>query len=293
MSSPEHTLSPPLEDAPTAVTPSQMGRDKPKKRLHVKSELSVLDILNIFRRRWFLSRDHLLTNVILAQKAEDGNISGVEFSPQYHSHLVKCAVALVPHPVLMVKKAMYAYLLELLNGKGNLAFFNIQSGGRKTNRAQKEKKGLARKRSSASKRGREREAAKVAKLPTRKRQCLTCGCKFKSSKTAKKHKCPEAKVERVRREAASGQASQATSPAARLDMPTATHQAWTNPPARSNNDDIPAVTGDLQVPLPGTFLISHSETGALRRVNRKEWEENFLLTGPWRLGPGPIPPGLR
>ena len=201
MSSPEHTLSPPPEDAPMAVpmavTPPQMGRDKPKKPSHVKSELSEFDILNIFHRRWFLSKDHLLTNVISAQKAEDGNISRVEFSPQYHSHLVKCAVALVPHPVLMVKKVVYVYILELLNRKGNLAFFNLQLGGRKANRAQKEKGRLARKRSSASKRGREREAAKVANLPTRKRQCLACGCKLKSSKTAKKHKpkCPKAKVE--------------------------------------------------------------------------------------------------
>ena len=41
---------------------------------------------------------------------------------------------------------------ELLNGKGNLAFFDLQTGGRKANNAQKEKRRLARKRSRASKR---------------------------------------------------------------------------------------------------------------------------------------------
>ena len=137
--------------------------------------LSVFDIHNIFRRRWFLSRANLLTNVISAQKDEDGNISWVEFTPQYHSHLVKCAVALVPRPVIKVKKVMFVYILELLNGKGNLAFFDLQMGGHKAGNAQKEKRRLARKRSRASKREREREAAKAANLPTRERQCVACG----------------------------------------------------------------------------------------------------------------------
>ena len=44
-------------------------------------DLSVFDILNTFRRRWFLSRDALLANVLSAQKAEDGLVSWVEFAP--------------------------------------------------------------------------------------------------------------------------------------------------------------------------------------------------------------------
>ncbi|KAI0247490.1 hypothetical protein BJV78DRAFT_1285481 [Lactifluus subvellereus] len=51
------------------------------------------DILNIFRRRWFLSRDKLVANVISAQKAEDGKFSWVEFEPAYHSHLVKVSTS--------------------------------------------------------------------------------------------------------------------------------------------------------------------------------------------------------
>ncbi|KAI0255313.1 hypothetical protein BJV78DRAFT_1279489 [Lactifluus subvellereus] len=152
--------------------PALKGEAKPKRSHPEDSELSVFDILNIFRRRWFLSRAHLLTNVISAQKAEDGNISWVEFTPQYHSHLVKCAIALVPHPVLKVKKVISGYILEFLNGKGDLAFFNLQMGSRKANNAQKEKRRLARtrKRSRASKREREREAVKAAERPTRQRQ---------------------------------------------------------------------------------------------------------------------------
>ena len=124
---------------------------RPKKPTPVDDDLSVFDIHNIFRRRWFLSRANLLANVISAQKEEDGNISWVEFTPQYHSHLVKCAVALVPRPVIKVKRVMFAFILELLNGEGHMAFFKLKKGGCKANNAQKEKRRLAWKRSRAAK----------------------------------------------------------------------------------------------------------------------------------------------
>jgi predicted RNA-binding Zn-ribbon protein involved in translation (DUF1610 family) len=302
MSSPsevEHILSPVPQDnlmaiSPPPVIPSSTDRAareggvKLKRSPPGKVELSVFDILNIFRRRWFLSRTDLLTHVISAQKAEDGNISWVEFTPQYHSHLVKCAIALVPHPVLTVKKVMFVYVLELLNGKGSIAFFDLQAGGRKANNAQKEKRRLARKRSRASKREREREAAKAAKLPTRERQCVACGRKFNSRKTAKKHKCPKSKVVRVPREAASGQASQAT-PAAELDRPPAPPTS-NAPTAPSNNAAIPAVTGDSLVVSPArevrVFLMDREgipSLGLSQMIPHRDLDE-YLATGHWRLG---------
>jgi hypothetical protein len=164
MSSPsevERILSPVSQDVTMSFTPpvtsgstdraAKKGGAKLKRSTTGKVEFSVFDILNIFRHCWFLSRDHLLTNAISAQKAEDGNISWVEFTPQYHSHLVKCAVALVPHPVLTVKKVMFVYILELLNQEGHLAFFELQKGSCKANNAQKEKRHLAWKQSCASK----------------------------------------------------------------------------------------------------------------------------------------------
>jgi hypothetical protein len=84
----------------------------------VADNLFVFDIHNIFYHHWFLSQDHLMANVILAQKAKDRKIFWVRFAPQFHTHLVKCAVALVPHPLNKVKKVMFGYILELLNGKG-------------------------------------------------------------------------------------------------------------------------------------------------------------------------------
>ncbi|KAI0273139.1 hypothetical protein BGY98DRAFT_936392 [Russula aff. rugulosa BPL654] len=160
---------------PTSSGPNRAavkGGAKPNWLSARNVDLSVFDILNIFRHHWFLLRANLLANAISAQKDENGNISWVEFSPHYHSYLVKCAVALVPHPVLKVKKVMFGYVLELLNGKGISAFFNLQTGGCKANNAQKEKRHLSRKRSRASKREQDRKAAKVTKLLAHERQCM-------------------------------------------------------------------------------------------------------------------------
>jgi hypothetical protein len=72
--------------------------DKPrrKKALPGDSELSIFDILNTFRCCWFLSVAHLRAQAPSAQKAKDGKKFWVKFSPQYHAHLVKCAIVLVP-----------------------------------------------------------------------------------------------------------------------------------------------------------------------------------------------------
>lgn len=281
--------SPPPSTSSGTDRAAVKGGVKIKRSSTVDDELSVFDIHNIFRRCWFLSRTHLLNNIISAQKDEDGKISWVEFTPPYHSHLVKCAVALVPHPVHKVKKVMFVYILELLNEVGHEAFFELQKGGRKANNAQKEKRRLARKRSRASKHEREREAAKAAKLPLRQRQCVACGRKFESRKTAKKHKCPKAKVEHVRKEAASGQASQAT-PAAKLDKPPATpttHAPTTHPAAMqmlANINIQPAVTGDLREgSRPGIFQFKNKETGVTMKIRDTDCEnlDGLRMSGLW------------
>ena len=247
--------SAPLHPSSGPDRPAAKGGATSRRSLPEVVDLSVFDVLNIFRRRWFLSRANLLTNIISAQKAEDGNISWVEFTPPFHSHLVKCAVALVPHracPVPMVKRVMFVFILELLNQEGHLAFFELQKGGRKANNAQKEKRRLARKRSRAAKRERDREAAKVAKLPPRERECLTCGRKFKSRKTAKKHKCAaHSKVVRNKEAAATGSSSH-PAPLAKLIMPAAplTPPA---PTALTHSNATPPVTGDLGVSPVLTF----------------------------------------
>jgi hypothetical protein len=229
---------------PAPVAGKSKGGRSSQHSLPGDVNLLVFDVLNIFRRRWFLSRTHLVANAISAQKAEDGKISWVEFSPPFHSHLVKCTVALVPRPVPKVKRVMFVYILELLNREGNKAFFELQKGGRKANNAQKEKRCLAQKRSRAAKREREREAAKAAKLPPCERECLTCGRKFQFRKTAKKHKCSkDSKVVRGKEVAVvlSGLHPALTTklikPVAPITPPV--------PTAPSHSNVAPPVTGDL------------------------------------------------
>src|SRR6267142_3700597 len=83
-------------------------------------ELSVFDILNVFRTRWFLNRDHLIANVLSAQKSDEGRYSWVDFQPPFHTHLVQRARALLPPlcPAAKGKKVMFVFILEVLDGDG-------------------------------------------------------------------------------------------------------------------------------------------------------------------------------
>ena len=238
--------APPTPPPVTRVGTPKGGR-KIQQALPEDVDLSVFDILNVFRRRWFLSRSHLLSNAISAQKAEDGKITWVEFAPSFHSHLVKCAVALVPRPIPWVKKVMFVFVLEVLNREAHEAFFELRKGGRKANNAQKEKRRLARKRSRAAKREREREAAKAAHLPPRERECLTCGRKFQSRKTAKKHKCSKSSKVVRKKEADAYRPGSHPVLSAQLIKPAASITPLA-PTAPSHSGAVPPVTGDLGVP---------------------------------------------
>jgi len=79
---------------------------------------SVFNILNIFCTCWLLNHKHLLSLVVFAQKAEDGNkVTWVKFTPQAHSHLVCQALALAPTSYLLAltKQVMFVFLLEVVN----------------------------------------------------------------------------------------------------------------------------------------------------------------------------------
>ncbi|KAH9979614.1 hypothetical protein BGW80DRAFT_1455299 [Lactifluus volemus] len=109
----------------------------------------------------------------LSPPAEDGKVFWVEFAPQFHAHLVKCAVALVPRPLNKVKKVMFGYILELLNGEGPQAFFDLSKGQRVASLALKEKRRLARKRNRASRQERRKAAAEAANGKPQ-RSCKYC-----------------------------------------------------------------------------------------------------------------------
>src|SRR6266850_6723933 len=88
---------------------------------------SIFDILNVFRRQWFLHRDHLLANILSAQKDDAGNIVWVDFLPPFHTHLVRRAFALLPPlcPEAKGKKVMFVFLLEVIAGEGPTTFFDL------------------------------------------------------------------------------------------------------------------------------------------------------------------------
>jgi hypothetical protein len=151
----------PVEPCNIPLGAKQVG----KRSLSGMLELSIFYILNTFHCCWFLSMDHLRAQAQKAQKAKDGKIFWVEFTPPFHTHLVKCAVELVLQPVDKVKKVMFMYILELLSEEGPQAFFNLSKGKRSVTQAQKEKQQLAWRSNHAS-RGESRKLAQAAKEGT-------------------------------------------------------------------------------------------------------------------------------
>ena len=164
-------------------------------------EPSCFEILNILRSRLLLARTKLVEKIEIAQLDERGDVLWVEFAPQYHSHLVRCTMSLfpslAPSAVSMAKRAMFVYILEVLNREEDDTFILLQRGKSQDNRAQREKSRLARKRARAAKRERGREAAKLIVPPAGAEvtktlagtKCTGCGRLFNSRKRYSKHAC--------------------------------------------------------------------------------------------------------
>jgi hypothetical protein len=139
-------LSPPVFSLPnkkmklTPPSPPIPGADRPPPSGVEEADApSVFDVLNIFRRRWFLHRDHLIANILSAQKDERSKISWVDFQPAFHTHLVRRALALLPAlcPVAKGKRCMFVFVLEVLDGDGpgpygSGSFFSIAKKSEKS-----------------------------------------------------------------------------------------------------------------------------------------------------------------
>jgi hypothetical protein len=119
-------LTPPSPPNPRADCPPPSGVEE-------ADSTSVFDILNLFCRWWFLNRDHLIANILSAQKDERGKISWVDFQPMFHTHLVRRALALLPPlcPIAKGKHCMFMFILEVLDDDGpgpygSGSFFSIE-----------------------------------------------------------------------------------------------------------------------------------------------------------------------
>ena len=128
----------------------------------------------------------------------------------------------------------------------------------------------------------DREAAKVAQLPPCKQECLTCGRKFQSRKTAKRHKCTQHSKVVCDKGKAVEESGSHPSPPTLLNKPAA-HPAPVAPTAPSHSNATPPVTGDLGVPsnflpliqlLPTMQHISNLNSEECQAI--KEWfTDNF------------------
>lgn len=165
-----------------------------------RADLSCFELLNQLREHLFLQREKLVREVLIATKDEKGLFTWVEFSPAFHSHLIKAAftaigAALTSPSARMAKKCLFIFILELLNREASLRFFEVQKGKVKDAQASQEKKRLARKRSRAAKRERVRSAQQIGVVPETKKTkgttagCSDCGRKFASRKKFTAHAC--------------------------------------------------------------------------------------------------------
>jgi hypothetical protein len=120
-------LSPPVFSLPnkklklTPPSPPILDADcPPSSGVEEVDVPSIFKVLNIFRRRWFLNQDHLIANILSAQKDERGKLFWVNFQPQFHTHLVRQALALLPTlcPMALGKCCMFVFLLEVLDDDG-------------------------------------------------------------------------------------------------------------------------------------------------------------------------------
>jgi len=151
-----------------------------------------------------------MSRVRMATKDDRDNIVWVTLQPEYHSFLIKGAYALFDGPlsepaILMVKRAMFVFLLEVLNQELEINFFELARGEEARHRANTEANRLKKKRSRAAKRERLREADKIARtpsdsLPTGLKKvgdvvsCGSCNKTFKSRKRLSHHKCASVTV---------------------------------------------------------------------------------------------------
>src|SRR5579863_8240285 len=112
---PAHPAS--LPSAPAAKR-QKSGTPGPSSEVSLgPAEPSVFDVLNIFRRRWYIHRDHLIANILSATRDNYGQLDWVDFQPPFHTHLVRKAVSLLPPlcPAAKGKKVMFVFLLEVLD----------------------------------------------------------------------------------------------------------------------------------------------------------------------------------
>ena len=177
----------------------------------VSETVGLCEFTDALGRMVFVSVGKLERELELAVRGADGRYSWIELSGRFHSEMVgHCRSTLSASfpglriPLSSVKRAMFEFLLRILNGQQAAIFRLDQKVARDHNRANRERKRLAHKRSRAAKRERAREEELVTRStatckaqssrpghPDRKvgTKCVSCGKSFRSRKRRDRHVC--------------------------------------------------------------------------------------------------------
>src|SRR5258708_357912 len=97
-----------------------------------------------------ISHSHIVAHATMAWKDEMRKFSWVEFNPGFHLHLVKHAFSLLNVPITapaqkIFKRAIFIFILELLNKEREDDFFNFKCSSAKENCATYKRKQLTHK----------------------------------------------------------------------------------------------------------------------------------------------------
>ena len=101
--------------------------------------------LKTFQVCWFLDKVWLVSFIVSAQRLKpDAPITWVEFVPKGYTHLVRCALKLVPPthalPISKIKECMFTFILSVLNGPGSSSgFFTARKAGKPQKRTRMHK----------------------------------------------------------------------------------------------------------------------------------------------------------
>ena len=101
------------------------------------SDPSNLELLSCLRHRMIIARSHIMAHINLALKDETDNFSWVELDYKFRSDLFKLAFSLLGKRITLeaqkaYKKAIFNYILEILNQEAEDPLYTPKSGREKT-----------------------------------------------------------------------------------------------------------------------------------------------------------------
>lgn len=146
MSSPSTRSSTPTPALAGSRTQPAAGTSSTEQTASNGIDPSVFDVLNSLRRRLYVSREMLVSELTLASKNQSGSFDRLTLTPEFHSVMMKKALFTIldgarrPDLVQKIKSCLFVYLLEVMNGGADQTFLDLASGATSSNRADRERR---------------------------------------------------------------------------------------------------------------------------------------------------------